>query len=114
MRTIWHSLLWKEWHEHKWKLVALMCMILMIPLIVYGGDTDRLLVAFSTSAVFYSVFAALLVGMSTGGGENGRGTMQFMQTLPVSMHRPAAIKLLRYSIFSMTLREQAKANSVNS
>ena len=23
MRTIWFNLAWKEWHEHKWKLAAL-------------------------------------------------------------------------------------------
>ena len=27
MRTIWHSLAWKEWHEHKWKLAALTAVL---------------------------------------------------------------------------------------
>ena len=27
MRTIWHSLAWKEWHEHKWKLVAITAVL---------------------------------------------------------------------------------------
>ena len=27
MRTIWQSLVWKEWHEHKWKLVSLTAIL---------------------------------------------------------------------------------------
>ena len=27
MRTIWLSLAWKEWHEHKWKLAALTAVL---------------------------------------------------------------------------------------
>ena len=27
MRTIWQSLAWKEWHEHKWKLVSITAIL---------------------------------------------------------------------------------------
>ena len=30
MRTVWHSLVWKEWHEHKWKLVIFVLLALLL------------------------------------------------------------------------------------
>ena len=27
MNTIWYSLAWKEWHEHKWKLAAIVATL---------------------------------------------------------------------------------------
>ena len=27
MNSIWYSLVWKEWHEHKWKLVSMVAIM---------------------------------------------------------------------------------------
>ena len=32
MRTIWRSLLWREWHEYKWKLAALAAIMFSLQL----------------------------------------------------------------------------------
>jgi len=96
MRTVWHSLLWKEWHEHKWKLVGWLLLLVAISLLSYsaGGEGQNLPIAVSVILFLYSVVAGMFTGMYTAGGENGRGTMPFLQTLPVTMQKPAAVKLL--------------------
>ena len=94
MRSVWHSLLWKEWHEHKWKLVGLIALVLVLwGMLCWVGDGMPLETA-SMVLACYCFLAALFLGMHTAGGENGRGTMSFLQTLPVTMRKPAAIRLL--------------------
>ncbi len=96
MRSLWHSLLWKEWHEHKWKLVGWLLLVGVFSLLSYstGGEGHNLPIAVSVILFLFSFVAAIFTGMYTAGGENGRGTMSFLQTLPVTMQKPAAAKLL--------------------
>ena len=94
MRSVWQSLLWKEWHEHKWKLVGLVLFMLVSSVVFGWGDLRMMSVGVSSLLFFYSLMAGLFIGMYTAAGENGRGTMPFLQTLPVAMPKPAAIKLL--------------------
>ncbi len=35
MSTIWQSLAWKEWNEHKWKLVSILAVICGLWVIVF-------------------------------------------------------------------------------
>ena len=94
MRSVWQSLLWKEWHEHKWKLVGLIALVLVLwGMFCWVGDGKPPITA-SMVLACYSILAALFLGMHTAGGEKGRGTMSFLQTLPVTMRKPAAIRLL--------------------
>ena len=93
MRTVWHSLLWKEWHEHKWKLVGLIALVLMLAVMLWRGEPVLLPVAVTTTLFCYSILAGIFLGMHTAGGENARGTMPFLQTLPVPMRTPAAVRL---------------------
>jgi len=105
MRTVWHSLLWKEWHEHKWKLVWLTMGIFVLPMMISSIDNfnpESFLMSRSVALLCYGVVAGLFVGMSTAAGENQRGTMPFLQSLPVSMTKPAAMKLL-LSLFTVCL-----------
>ena len=44
MRTIWQSLAWKEWHEHKWKLAAVSAILLLSMTILWkqlGAEVVR-------------------------------------------------------------------------
>jgi ABC-type transport system involved in multi-copper enzyme maturation permease subunit len=93
MRTIWHSLAWKEWNEHKWKLVAIMAIIggvILYPLIkldhgTLPGIVFGLIMGMAPLAVF--------VGVASAASERSRGTLRFLQALPVSMWRVALHKL---------------------
>lgn len=95
MRTIWQSLAWKEWHEHKWRLAALtaiLCGLMLFSLNdsdknrdVFGGVMAMALLVVAPLAIF--------VGAGTAASERSRGTLAFLQALPVPMWRVALHKL---------------------
>jgi len=93
MRTVWQSLLWKEWHEHKWKLAALTA-VSVGTLCVFGlNGHESLLVGMTVIPLAFCMLAGTFLGMSTAGGESGRSTLPFLQSLPVPMWQPGAAKL---------------------
>lgn len=97
MRSIWHSLAWKEWNEHKWKLVSILAVMwcLMICVVVIAGLSQRRVVAesFQTSVILGGIPMAVFVGLGIAAGEQSRGTLPFLQALPVPMWRVALHKL---------------------
>ncbi|NOY41500.1 MAG: hypothetical protein GXP26_06655 [Planctomycetes bacterium] len=95
MRSVWHSLLWKEWHEHKWKLAALMMVSFIVVATHYSNsyNAQTMGVAVFGLLVPYCVLAGTFLGMSTAGRESGRKTLTFLQSLPVPMWRPGIAKL---------------------
>jgi len=103
MRTIWHSLLWKEWHEHKWKLASLTA-ILAAALLVFSSDSPGPFMAARTMSIHfcYCVLAGAFLGMSTAGGENGRKTLLFLRSLPAPMWQSAITKLMA-ALFTVVL-----------
>lgn len=98
MRTIWLNLAWKEWHEHKWKLAALVAtlcgvMALMLLSIDRRGSSEGPLLALRVVLVMCIVPLAIFIGLGTAAGERSRGTLSFMQALPVPMWRVALNKV---------------------
>ncbi len=95
MRSVWHSLLWKEWHEHKWKLVSLTAMLLAVASLFRNdvATIDSSGVALTSLLIPYSLLAGVFLGMSTAGRESGRGTLPFLQSLPAPMWKPGISKL---------------------
>lgn len=95
MRTIWRSLMWKEWHEHKWKLVALtaiLCGVSAILILATESERSDALVAFVMLA-YIVVPLAFFLGAHDAADERGRGTEAFLQSLPVPTWQQAAWKL---------------------
>jgi len=93
MRTVWQSLLWKEWHEHKWKLAALTAVTVGTLLLFGLHEHESLLVGMTVLPVAFCILAGAFLGMSTAGGESGRRTLPFLQSLPVPIWQPGAAKL---------------------
>ncbi|MEX2315660.1 MAG: hypothetical protein WD669_00810 [Pirellulales bacterium] len=96
MRTTWHSLAWKEWHEHKWKLASIVAIIWALTaynLLVNRGEID---VIQSVAAVGMVCLLPLsvFVGLGDAAGERSQNTLPFLQALPVSTQRAAAAKLV--------------------
>ncbi len=96
MRTIWLTLAWKEWHEHKWKLASLVAILWGIStatMLNIGRDLgEGALVAVRVVLLMCIVPLAIFVGLGTAAGERSRGTMSFLQALPVPMWRVALNK----------------------
>lgn len=95
MFAIYKSLIWKEWHEHKWKLASLLAVCL-VPPILLTNDKGMLnfLGAAAISSLFYVPLAAAFMGMSTAANEHSRGTNEFQASLPTQLVYPGAVKLL--------------------
>ncbi|NOY42321.1 MAG: hypothetical protein GXP26_10860 [Planctomycetes bacterium] len=93
MRSVWHSLLWKEWHEHKWKLAALTAVSVGALIAFDLVAPDSLLSALIGIPTAFCILAGTFLGMSTAGGESGRKTLPFLQSLPIPMWQPGAVKL---------------------
>ena len=94
MPSVWRSLLWKEWYEHKWHIAGLTTVIVLLPLFFANSEPETLLVVVTVSVLCYGILAGLFVGMSTAARENQRGTMRFLQSSPVSISKPAAARLM--------------------
>lgn len=92
MRTIRHSLAWKEWHEHKWKLAAATAVLLVTTAIVMiVSEKDRFQVVGGFLLVG-TVPMAVFVGLGAAANERSRGTLQFLQALPVKLGHVALMK----------------------
>ena len=97
MRTIWQSLAWKEWHEHKWKLASLSIVLCGVNALVlvnsrldHQGPFETLYAMTACCAIPLAIF----IGASVAASERSRGTAPFMQSLPLSQRIVAIHKLL--------------------
>jgi hypothetical protein len=94
MHTTWHSLIWKEWHEHKWKLASIIGVLLGVTgLSMLLVEEDKFDVA-AGILLPCLVPLALFVGLSVAASERARGSLPFMQALPISMWRVGLVKFL--------------------
>ena len=72
MRTVWQSLLWKEWHEHKWKLAGFLLLAVLLMLMFswmpHRGGIAAMPMMVGLVLFFHSILAGLFQGMHTAGG----------------------------------------------
>lgn len=97
MRSIWQSLAWKEWHEHKWKLAALTGVlggVTAFVVIALIKEQDYTLDAFLPVLVMGVIPLTIFVASGEAASENAQRTMPFLQALPVPMWKAAAWKLV--------------------
>jgi ABC-type transport system involved in multi-copper enzyme maturation permease subunit len=95
MRTTWHSLTWKEWHEHKWKLAAITTIMLgSLWLASYPGHDFSTFSNFYIALVMVAVPSTVFVGMATASSERSRKTLPFLIGLPIPRRKIAVVKLL--------------------
>jgi hypothetical protein len=93
MKTIWSSLILKEWHEHKWKLAAIAAVICGASTVaLLAGEGDEFGLAFAMM-LFCVIPLSIFVGLSSAASERSRNTMPFLQSLPALMRQIAAVKL---------------------
>jgi len=93
-----NSLLWKQWREKKGYLTIFTAW--MVSAVVYlvgyefGHHFRAAVGSFSVCAWFYSVVAAIFLAMRTTRGEDADGTMTFTASLPVSLRRAGAMRIV--------------------
>jgi ABC-type transport system involved in multi-copper enzyme maturation permease subunit len=94
MNSVWRSLLWKEWREHRWKLAALVVMFVGVPVLCSLRHADNFFSVVSISFFLLIPISAMFLAMSIAAGEEARGTIHFLRSLPLAMSRQGAAKLL--------------------
>jgi hypothetical protein len=98
MRTIWHSLAWKEWHEHKWMLAAATAIFAGVSAIgaisnIRHGDLEFDPFAPLIALLYSSVPLSLFIAATAASGERSKNTLAFYQSLPVPMWKAGSWKL---------------------
>jgi hypothetical protein len=94
MASTWLSLAWKEWHEHKWKLVAMLGVLTGVTSLVIWMEVGRDRFGVAIGMLFMcSIPLGAFIGLGAAANERSRGTMPFLQALPVPMWHVAIIKL---------------------
>lgn len=102
MNSVWLSLLWKEWCEFRWKLVALTVSFVVgqaILMSIFVNDPwpNVATVAMASTQIClaaYAVLAGAFIGMSVSAGENSNRTMRFTRALPIPMWKMAFARIL--------------------
>lgn len=93
-----NSLLWKQWRENRGYLVVFIAWMALAVCYTIGyelGHRYRAVVgSFSTSASLYTYIAAIVLAMRTSRGEQTDGTILFSASLPISMRRVGAVRII--------------------
>lgn len=94
--AIWRSLLWKEWREHRWKLAAL--VVVVIGLHVWALDATEPEAAHYASPFWATLYLVVPIGsvflaISLAAGEQSQGTAPFLRSQPINLRWLAVIKL---------------------
>ena len=89
---IWRNLFWKEWHEQKWKLLALTAIALSVCVALLFQDLGNVAFSLVFTSMAYAMLAPILMGMGVCAGEHATGVIQFVRAQPVSMRRMASVR----------------------
>lgn len=100
MNTIWRNLLWREWHEHKWKLAALSAIMLSLQLFSLAEDpglaTPQIVIWALCGAC-----GAFFLGLHAASGERSGRTLEFVRACPANLRKFAVAKLAMGAIASL-------------
>jgi ABC-type transport system involved in multi-copper enzyme maturation permease subunit len=94
MRSIWQSLAWKEWREHRWKLVAVLGVLLLSLTVLWSTTHEREFSSIQIALLMPILPLSVLIAATTAAYERSHGTMPFLSALPISQRRVAGIKLV--------------------
>ena len=95
IKSVWFSLAWKEWHEHKWKLAAIVAVLVGVSSSVSLLATDGDRFGLAVGMLFLCTFPlAFFLGLGAAASERARGTLPFLHSLPVPLWRIALTKLV--------------------
>lgn len=95
--AIWRSLLWKEWREHRWKLAALVAVVVGIHvwvLLVKEPGSAHYATPFLVTLYLIVPIGSAFIAMGLASGEQSQRTASFMRSSPVDLRWLAIVKLV--------------------
>ena len=93
MQLFW-TIAWKEWLSLRWKLAALVAILVGFQLSQVFYDTTYVLANFPEVLFAYAVFAPIFLAMHAAAGERAEGSLDFVRGLPVSLGKWGLIRVL--------------------
>jgi hypothetical protein len=103
MNSIWYSLAWKEWHEHKWKLASMVSILWGAAALVFLFIKPDDLLAVAIGIVGLCMLPlSMFIGLGAAAGERSRNTLPFLESLPTPLWRVAIVKIVMglFSLFA--------------
>ena len=91
---IWLNLIWKEWHEQKWKLLALTVIALSVCVAMLSQDIHNAEFALVSTMWAFVMFAPTFVAMGVSAGEHASGVIRFVRAQPVPVWKVATVRCL--------------------
>jgi hypothetical protein len=100
MRTIAHSLAWKEFREHRWDTLATLAVVLAMPLFYAVRDPGMIRFLVGVELAVYPFLAGIFFGMRIAASERTSRTAAFLCALPV---RPPVLGLAKVAAASIAV-----------
>jgi hypothetical protein len=100
MRTIAHSLAWKEFREHRWDTLATLAVMLAMPLFYAVRDPEMIRFLVGVELAVYPFLAGIFFGMRIAASERTSRTAAFLSALPVP---PQVLGLAKVAAASMAV-----------
>jgi hypothetical protein len=94
MKTILQALVWKEWRENRWKLVAVLGVLLLSLTVLWSTSRVLEFSSIQIALLLPIIPITVLIATTTVAQEQSHGTLAFLGALPVSPRRVAIAKLL--------------------
>lgn len=88
----WAILLWKEWHEQKWKLLSLTAIVLSVFLILLFDNASMAVTAIVPTMYLYSAFAPLFAAMGIAASEHSLRSIEFVRAQPIELWKIAGVR----------------------
>ncbi|QDT34282.1 hypothetical protein [Thalassoglobus polymorphus] len=92
--NIWKTLIWKEFHEQKWKLLSLIGIVLAILIAGLIESEGKDLVGVVAVIYSYVLLAPLYLGMGVSSGEQSSNSIGFVRTLPFSSWKIGLVRVV--------------------
>jgi hypothetical protein len=96
MNSVWRSLLWKEWREHRWipSLIIAGCVAIGLLNAAIYQDWEMFIIGPIIVLALGVPATAMFVGAGIAARERSQRTLGFMQALPASMKKAAGAKIV--------------------
>ncbi len=93
MNTILQALAWKEWRESRWKLVAVLGVLLLSLVVLWSTSNGVDFTSIQIALLLPIIPLSVLIATTTAAHERSQGTLPFLCALPVSQRRIAVTKV---------------------
>jgi hypothetical protein len=98
MNSVWRSLLWKEWREHRLAAGALLTVATVIAAVYWRDDAQGFFGGLMGLLVFFMPVYAMFLATGIATGEQSRGNIRFLQSQPSPYWKHAVAKLTVVSV----------------